>query len=220
MIQQDFDDQLTRYAMNVRLRYRRVAERTHRPERGWIRNLNARGAWVELPERVPAGSTLAITLDTPAGDLPLVAQVAWAYPGSQDAPYLHGLSFTGATPGRRQHLQALLARATPRVPVRLYCRLVATCHPKANGCPALPAAIRDLGNSGVGVRLPERVSPGTAVRITAPTRYGRIAGETQVVWADPPAWLPRGASYRHGLLFLRLDPSSELPLQALLGGLR
>lgn len=219
MTAQGVGDHVTRYAMNVRVRYRRDAERTYRPEGGWTRDLSARGAWVELPERVAAGSTLAIALGTPEGDLPLFAHVAWTCAELRDAPYLHGLRFTGVTPEHRQRLRTLLAHDTPRVPVRLYCALAATCHRKDNGCPAVPGAIRDLGDSGACLRLPERLSPGTAVRMSAPTRYGPIAAEAKVVWADPPGRLPRGASYRHGLRFLRLDPSSELPLRVLLDGL-
>jgi hypothetical protein len=173
-----------------------------------------------LPEQVAAGSTLVIALETPEGDLPLVAHVAWTCAELRDAPYLHGLRFTGITPGTRHRLRTLLTREKPRVPIRLYCTLAATCHRKENGCPALPAAIRDLGDNGVCVRLPDRVPPGTPVRLHAPTLYGPIAAEAEVVWADPPGPLPPGASYRHGLRFLRLDPASELPLRVLLDGLQ
>jgi len=215
-----FDEHATRYALNVRVQYRRVAERTYRPPGGWTRDLNLRGAWVELPESVPAGTTLALALDTPAGDVTLLAHVAWTYPGLRDAPYLHGVRFTGLTPDGRQRLRGLLVREQPRAAVRLFCALAATCHRNDNGCPAIPGTVRDLADTGVGMRLPERVPPGTVMRISAPTKYGRIAAETQVVWADPPGRLPRGATYRHGLRFLRLDRSSELPLQALLEGLQ
>jgi hypothetical protein len=218
--ERDFGDLLTRYAINVRVRYRRVAERRYRPEGGWTRDLNARGAWVELPERVAPGSALAIILDTPEGDLRLVAHVTWTCPGLRDAPYLHGLRFTGITPDLRRRLRTLIAHEKPPVPIRLYCTLAATCHLKDNGCPAVPGAIRDLGDSGVCVRLPQRMSPGTAVRISVPTLYGVIAADAQVVWADPPGRLPQGASYRHGFRFLRLDPSSEIPLRLLLDGFR
>lgn len=219
MTAHEFGDHWTRYAMNVRVRYRRVAERSYRREGGWIRDLNVRGAWVELPERLPAGSTLAIALVTPAGTLPLLAHVAWACPNLPNAPYLHGLRFTDVTPARRDRLRALIVDARPRVAVRLYCALSATCRRNDNGCPAVTGTIRDLGDSGACVRLPERLSPGTALWLSAPTPYGLIAGDTRVVWADPPGPLPRGASYRHGLRFLRLDPSSELPMRTLLDGL-
>ena len=220
MTAQDFGDHFTRYALNLRVRYRRVAERSYRPEHGWIRDLNTRGAWVELPERIAARSALAIELDTPAGELPLVAHVAWTCPGLRDAPYLHGLRFTGVTSARRDRLRALLAHETPRVPVRLYCSLSATCQHNGIARPPVPGKIRDLGDSGACVRLSDRVPPGTAVRINTHTPYGPITADTEVVWADPPARIPHGASYRHGLRFLRLDPASDLPLRALLEGLR
>jgi hypothetical protein len=165
------------------------------------------------------GSPLAIALETSDGDLPLVAHVAWTCPGLRDAPYLHGLRFTGVTPAYRHRLRALLARETPRVALRLYCALAATCERKDYGCPAVLGAIRDLSDSGVCVRLPQQLPPGTAVRISAPTPYGAIAADAQVVWADPPGRLPPGAAYRHGLRFLRLEPASDLPLRVLLEGI-
>jgi len=129
MTAQEFGDHLTRYALNLRVRYRRVAERSYRPEHGWIRDLNTRGAWVELPERIAARTALAIALDTPAGELPLVAHVAWTCPGLRDAPYLHGFRFTGVTPARRDRLRALVTsetRRAPRPPLLPTCRNVPT----------------------------------------------------------------------------------------------
>jgi hypothetical protein len=218
MTAQDVAEHTTRYALHVRVRYRRVAERTYRPEGGWTWDLNLRGAWVGLPEPVPPGTTLALALDTPAGDLPLLAHVAWTAPGLRDAPYLHGVRFPGLTPDHRHRLHALVTSETRRVPIRLACVLAATCHRTDDGCPAVPGTVRDLAETGAGVRLPEHMAPGTAVRLSTATPYGRIVAETQVVWADPPGRLPRGASYRHGLRFLRLDRSSALPLQVLLEG--
>jgi hypothetical protein len=216
----ELGDHFTRYALNLRFRYRREAERSYRPEHGWIRDLHTQGAWVELPERLATRSVLAIALDTPAGKLPLVAHVAWTCPTLRDAPYLHGFRFTGITSACRDRLRGLLARETPRVPIRLYCSLAATCRQRGNGCPAVAGTIRDLGESGACVRLPDRVPPGTALQISTHTLYGPITADAEVVWADPPARLPRGASYRHGLRFLRLHPASDLPLRALLDGLR
>jgi hypothetical protein len=214
-----FDEHATRYALHVRVHYRRGTERTYRPEAGWTRDLNLRGAWVELPETVPAGTLLALALVTPTGALPLPAHVAWAAPGLPDAPSLHGVCFTGLTVDCRRRLHALLDRAPPRIVTRLACVLVARCHRTDIQGPAIAGTVRDLANTGVGVRLPERVPPGTTVRIGIPAPYGRIAAVTQVVWADPPGQWPRDATYRHGLRFLGLDRSSGLPLQALLNGL-
>ena len=218
MMERHFDDHATRYALHVPFRYRHSAETTYRRTCGWTRDLNLRGAWVELPETVAAGSTLALVLDTPAGAFPLLADVAWTDPEVRDAPYLHGVRFTGLTPDRRHGLRALLFREHPHLAIRLSCALAATCHRSDHGGPAIPGTVLDLSDTGVGVRLAERVPPGAAVRLNAPTKYGRIGAETQVVWADPPGLFPRGAQYRHGLRFLQLDRSSALPVQALLEG--
>jgi len=211
---------LTRYATHVRLRYRRAAERIYRPEGGRTWDLNVRGAWVELPEQVAAGSALVIALATPDGELPLVAHVAWTCPEPYAAPYLHGLRFTGVTPVGRDRVQALLAHDQPQHATRLYCGLAATCQRKGVRCPLMPSSIRDLSDRGVGLRIPELVAPETELCIRTVTAFGPIAADALVVWTGETAQRPRGALYRHGLRLLRLDPSSDLPLQALLCGVR
>jgi len=213
-------DHMTRYATDVRVRYRRPGESTYRREGGRTRNLNLRGAWVELPERVAAQSTLAIALETPAGDVSLVAHVAWTCPEVHTTPFLHGLRFSGVTPDCRDRMRTILAYKNPVRPVRLYCGLAGTCQTKGVACPAVPSAIRDLSDRGAGLRISEPVAPGTEVGLRIATPYGRIAADAQVVWAEEPAPLLHGAWYRHGLRFLRLDPWSELPLQAFLSGIR
>lgn len=219
MTRQAISDHCTRYAINVPFAYHRVTGRSYRGKRGWTRDLNFRGAWVELPEQVGPGSTLTITLATPVGNLSLVAHVVWGRPDLPNAPYLHGLRFTGVTPEKREQLSRLFANEKP-LPVRLYCRLAATCQRKCVGCLAVPGAIRDLSDDGACIRLPEPVAPGTELCIRTATVFGQIAADAKVVWADQArAGLPRDASYRHGLRFLHLQPLSELPLRALLDGL-
>jgi len=213
-------DYLTRYATQVRVRYRRAAESTYRPEGGQTWDLSVRGAWVEFPERVAARSALVVALDTPEGPLPLVAHVAWTCPAVHEPPYLHGLRFIGVTPYCRDRVQALLAHENPYRAARLYCGLAATCQRKGVQCPLMPSSIRDLSDRGMGLRIPEPVAPGTELCIWTATPFGQIAADAQVVWAGDTAQLPRGALYRHGLRFLRLDTSSDLPLQALLCGVR
>lgn len=220
MPRQDVGDRLTRYAVNLRFRYRHAEGGPYHREGGWTRDLSSRGAWVELPERVAALRDLTLALKTPEGELAIGARVAWTYPGLRDAPFLHGLLFTNLTPERYQRLSVLFAREKPLVAVRLYCALAATCQRRGVGCPALPGSIRDLSDGGVCVRLPESMAPGTELCLRTATLFGQIAADARVVWADSSRELPRGASYRHGLQFLRLHPSSELPLRALLDGIR
>ena len=207
---------LTRYTVNVRLLYRKVAERGHRRHSGWARDLNLRGAWVELSEQVEPGSVLKLTLVTPGGNLALGARVAWASPGVRDARYRHGVRFTGVTPDQRAWLSTLFAHEKP-LPARLSCTLAAKCQRTDKGAPVMPGIVRDLSDGGACVRLPDRVAPGTALSIRAATPFGKMTADGTVVWADPaPAGLPGGASYRHGLRFLHIHTLSELPLRALL----
>jgi hypothetical protein len=216
---QSLADHFTRYVINLPFRYRRAAETAYHPEVGWTRDLSGRGAWVELPETVAPSTRLDIALRTPQGDLRLGGQVVWVCPEPHDRLHLHGLAFSWATPEQRDRLRGLFAGAKPRGAGRLYCALAGTCQRKGVACGALPCETRDLSPSGLALRLSERVPPGTQLRVSVPTACGRVTADAQVVWAEQAGSRPRGAPYRHGLRFLRLDPSSELPLRALLDGL-
>jgi hypothetical protein len=77
-----------------------------------------------------------------------------------------------------------------------------------------------LEAGGVALRLPASVPPGTHVQVTIPTGFGVVTADAEVVWAEPPDARPRGAPCRHGLRFLRVESSSELPLRLLLAGRR
>ena len=217
---QDVRQLYTRYVKNVRFEYRRLAERGHHAKTGWMRNVNFQGAGVELPERVAPESALAITLATPVENLALVTRVAWAQPDVRNAPYPHGVRFTGVTPQKRDQLHTFIADAE-LLPVRVACALAATCHRKDRGWLAVSGTMEDVSERGVCIRLPEPVAPGTELAIRTATGIGPMVADAQVVWADRTrAGAPRGTSYRHGLRFLRVDPSSELPLRALLYGMR
>jgi len=212
----DVSDRWTRYTIDMPLRYRRVAKGGGRSKGGRGRNLNVRGAWVDLPEQVEPGSVLEIALATPAVSLSLVARVAWAHARLRDAHYLHGVRFTGVTPALRNQLCALLAHQKPPA-ARLSCMLAATCDRSWKGHPTLPGIIRDLSGGGACVCLPQRIAPGLELRIQAATPFGKIVANAQVAWANHgKARLPRGRLCRHGLRFLHLHALSELPLHALL----
>ena len=133
--------------------------------------------------------------------MPLVAHVAWTCPAEHTAPFLHGLRFTGITPGGRDRMRTLLAAKKSVRPVRLYCALAGTCHTKGIACPALPSAIRDLSDRGAGLRIAEPVPMGTEMDLRIATPYGRITADAQVVWAEEPAPLLHGAWYGHGPRF-------------------
>lgn len=217
---QELSDHLTRHAIGLPFRYRRSTEAAYRPGVGWTRDLSGRGAWVELPERVAPPTLLEISLHTPGEPLCLVAQVVWGCPEPHERSRLHGVRFTHVTSAQRQRLGVLLTQQKTRGVGRLYCALAATCRSKAAAGVPLPCETRDLSYSGVALRLPEAVPPGTHLQVTIPTAFGAVTADAQVVWAEPPEGLPRGAPCRHGLRFLRLETSSQVPLKVLLAGLR
>ena len=213
-------DPFTRYAISLPFDYRVSAETAYRPKGGWIRDLSARGAWVELPEMMDTSTDLEVRFRAPGGELRLAAQVVWACPEPHDQPRLHGLFFTRVTPEQRTCVRALLAHQKTRGVGRLYCALAATCQSQAAGSVALPCETRDLSRGGVALRLPEPVPPGTHLHVSVPTVFGTVTARAKVVWAERPDARPRGAPYRHGLRFLSLDSSSDLPLKLLLAGWR
>lgn len=210
----------SRFAINMPFRYRFHADGGGRPHGGWTRNLSTRGAWVEMPERVAAPIGLEVWFDAPGPELRLAARVAWVSLDPQNRSALHGLRFTCVAPEQQKRLCALVARRKMCPVGRLYCPLAATWQCEAAGNVALPCETRDLSPGGVSLRMPEPMPTGARVQVTIPTAFGVIGAVAQVVWAEPPDARPRGASYRHGLRFLSLNSSSELPLKLLLAGWR
>lgn len=220
MPDQELADPFSRYAIRLPFEYRAAAESVYRSQGGWIRDLSARGAWVELPEIIAASTNLQVRFDALGAEVRLGAQVAWACPEPHDRPRLHGLLFTKVTPEQRKRVRLLLTHQKPRGVGRLYCAFAATYRFKAAEEMPFPCETRDLSSGGVALRLPEPVSRGTQLQVKVPTAFGTVTADAQVVWAEPPDARPRGAPYRHGLRFVSVDSSSELPLKLLLAGWR
>ncbi|HSB80675.1 MAG TPA: PilZ domain-containing protein [Candidatus Methylomirabilis sp.] len=217
---QELGDHFTRCAIDLPFRYREATETAYRPGVGWTRDLSGAGAWVELPERVAPPTLLDVSLRAPGEPLRLAAQVVWGCPEPHERSRLHGLRFIQVTPAQRQRLGGLLTQQKSRGVGRLYCTLAATCRRKAAAGGPLPCETRDLSSGGVALRLPAPVPPGTPLQVTIRTAFGAVSADAQVVWAEPPDARPRGAPCRHGLRFVRLEPSSVLPLKLLLAGPR
>ncbi|HSB77554.1 MAG TPA: PilZ domain-containing protein [Candidatus Methylomirabilis sp.] len=220
MASHELGDHFTRCAIDLPFRYREATEAAYRPGVGRTRDLSGAGAWVELPERVAPPTLLDVSLRAPGEPLRLAAQVVWGCPESDERSWLHGLRFTRITPAQRERLGGLLTHQKSRDVERLYCTLAATCRSKAADFGPLPCETRDVSSGGVALRLPTPVPPGTPLQVTILTPFGTITADAQVVWAEPSDALPRGAPCRHGLRFLHIEPSSELPLKLLLAGLR
>jgi hypothetical protein len=218
MTVKDIRERWTRYTIDVPLRYLRVAEGGSRSKGGRARNLNFRGAWVDLPEHVEPESVLEITLATPVVKLSLVGRVVWAHSGLRDDQYLHGVRFRTVTSEQREGFRALFAYERTS-PARLSCFLAATCR-RNNGYATIPGIVRDLSDGGVCIRLPQRVAPGNKLRIQAATPFGKIDADAHVVWADQArGGLPLGRLCRHGLRFLHIHLPSEPTLRAVLDGI-
>ncbi|HSB69512.1 MAG TPA: PilZ domain-containing protein [Candidatus Methylomirabilis sp.] len=217
---QELGAHFTRYAIELPFRYRQSREAANRPGLGWTRDLSGGGAWVELPEQVAPPTLLEVSLHTPGEPLHLAAQVVWGCHESHGLSRLHGLRFTQLTPAQRQRLGVLFSHQKPRGVGRLYCTLAATCQGMAAAGDSLPCETRDISAGGVALRLPVSVPPGTHLQVTIPTVFGVVTADAEVVWAEPPDARPRGAPCRHGLRFLYLESSSELPLRMLLAGWR
>ena len=221
MAQPSFAERLSRYAVALPFAYRAPGIDAVPPAAGWTRDLSERGAWVELPEALAVATDLEVRFGTGADTPWLPAQVAWAHPEpTRPRWYLHGLTFARLTPAQTDHLRALLAQERPRGTLRCYCDLAVSCRRPDGVGGALHGQIRDLSEGGAALRLPARMPPGTPVRVEAETAFGAITAEAQVVWAEAPAALPRGALFGHGLRFRRVAMASSLPLSVFLAGLR
>lgn len=217
---QELGAHFTRYAIELPFRYRQSREAAYRPGVGRTRDLSGGGTWVELPERVAPPTLLEVSLHAPGEPLRLAAQVVWGCSDLDEQSRLHGLRFTHVTPAQRQRLGVLLTHQKSRGVGRLYCTLAATCRSMGAAGDPLPCETRDLSSGGVALRLPVSVPPGTQLQVTIPTVFGVVTADAEVVWAEPPDARPRGAPCRHGLRFLYLESSSELPLRMLLAGRR
>ena len=191
------------------------------PLLGWARDLSERGAWVELPEALAVATEIEGRFGTGRDTSWLPAKVIWARrEDTREGCHLHGLTFARVTPAQKDYLRALLTEERSRGTLRRYCGLAVRCQRPDGVGGALCGQMRDLSEGGAAVRLPARVPPGTPVHVDADTAFGAITADAQVVWAEAPASLPRGALFRHGLRFLRLAMASSLPLSAFLAGLR
>jgi PilZ domain-containing protein len=217
---QELRNHFTRCAIDLPFRYREATEVAYRPGVGWTRDLSGVGAWVELPERVAPPIELDVSLRAPGEPLRLAAQVVWGCPEPHERSRLHGLRFIRVTPAQRQRLGGLLTHQKSQGVGRLYCTLAATCRSKESANCPIPCETRDVSSGGVALRLPAPVPSGTPLQVTILAPFGDVTADAQVVWAEPPDALPRDAPCRHGLRFLRLEPSSELPLKLLLARLR
>lgn len=220
MPRQEMGEHFTRCAIDLPFHYRESTEVAYRPGVGWTRDLSGGGAWVELPERVAPPTVLEVGLHALGEPLLLAAQVVWGCPEPHARSRLHGLRFIRITPAQRRRLGVLITHQKSREVGRLYCSLAATCQSKASAGVPLPCETRDLSIGGVSLRLPALAPPGTHLQVKILTAFGAVTADAQVVWVEPPDARPRNAPCRHGLQFLRLELASELPLKALLAGLR
>jgi hypothetical protein len=129
---------------------------------------------------------------------------------------LHGLVFTRVTSDQRRVLQDLLAHQMRRTGVRLSVEITVMCQPKDQYGPPLEGRTRDISRTGMSIRLPQTLSPGTAMHLTMHTPGGPFAAEGEVVWAEVLERRPPGMPSRHGVRFTALGPAKSLTLGILL----
>ena len=221
MAQPSFAERLSRYAVALPFAYRGSGMDAVPPACGWARDLSEHGAWVELREALAVATDLEVRFGTGADTPWLPAQVAWAHPDpARRWCHLHGLAFARLTSAQTDHLRTVLTQERPRGTLRRYCDLAVICERPDGVAGVLRGQIRDLSEGGAALRLPVRVPPGTPIRVDTETAFGAITAEAQVVWAEAPAALPRGALFRHGVRFRRVGMASGLPLSVFLAGLR
>lgn len=79
--------------------------------------------------------------------------------------------------------------------------LAVTCQPKAQPGATLDGRTGNISRSGLQLRLPQDLSPGTLLEITLHAPNGPLRVEGSIVWVDPPERRKSGQSIRHGVQF-------------------
>ena len=208
-----------RFAIHVPLIY---APQTTWPtslRAGWTRSLSEGGATVELSGRLRPGTPLRLLLKTGQAPIEVEALVVWTGGRVPDGGGLvHGLAFTQIAPDQVLALRAMfgpppiLRQAGVRMPLDV----PVTCHPRNPDGPPLQGRTGNVSRSGLFLRLPRLLSPGTAMEVTLHASKEALTLDASVVWVEPPEiWNP-GESIGHGLRFTDLDWPTLLSLGLLL----
>ena len=188
--------------------FRRRGPAPQRPGLGWTRNLSAGGLCVELAERLPPGTALEVTLQTARGPIAAEAEILWAAsPEAAGGGFPHGVRFTYLALPARQILRELLrsARAPLRhAGVRLPSELPLTYQRPGGSGPPRTGSAGMVSRGGLLLRLPERLPRGTGLRVTLRVAGELITTEGTIVWVEPSAARPPGASIQHGFRFTAL----------------
>lgn len=79
--------------------------------------------------------------------------------------------------------------------------LAVTCQPKAQPGATLDGRTGNISRSGLQLRLPQDLPPGTVLDIILHAPNGPLTVEGLVVWVEPPERRKSGQSIRHGVQF-------------------
>jgi len=104
-----------RYPIQLPLLHRPIAPSPSSAGVGWTRDVSRGGLLLRLPQVLPPGTALELTLPTPTGPLPVAGTVVWVAPPearTPDLPIRHGLRFTALDWATALSLGRVLAEAT------------------------------------------------------------------------------------------------------------
>ncbi len=192
-----------RWPIQLPFRYGVAPEAPHGAV-GWTRSLSEGGATVEAGERLSPQGLLCIVLHTNRGRIAVEGNVAWskgrAAPGEG---FLHGLTFARMDAPQLSALRDLVSPlALPRQDwVRLPLDVPVTCDPDD---PALPRLEGRTGNgswSGLLLRLPRLLPPGTRAEVAIGTGGECLTVPGAIVWVEPPEMWNPGTAIGHGFRF-------------------
>ena len=214
--------QFRRYQVQLPLLHTPSSSRANKVWAGWTRDLSEGGVCVELDQSLPAPTRLQVCLQTDRGVIDMEAEVVWAGaapPGSQGG-ILHGLAFTRLAPDQLQSLQYLLLSwgLGRRVGVRIPFEVAITCQHKGEPGPLISGQGRNGSRTGLLLRLPQLVPPGTTLELTLHTHRGPLTVEGTIVWVAPPEGRSPGGPIRHGLRLTALGWPTALALGLALAG--
>jgi hypothetical protein len=174
---------------------------------------------VELSGRLRRGTPLRLLLKTAQAPIEVKALVVWTGGRVPDEGGLvHGLAFTEIGPDQILALRemfpgpSIIRSAGVRIPLDA----LVTCHPRNPGGPPLQGRTGNVSRGGLFIRLPQLLSPGTAMEATLHASREPLTLDTSVVWVEPPEIWKAGEAIGHGLRFTALDWSTLLSLGLLL----
>ncbi|MBI3002052.1 MAG: PilZ domain-containing protein [candidate division NC10 bacterium] len=179
-----------------------------RPRRleGQTANVSEGGVALDLPDRLPPWTPLALEVEAEEGRVRLDVLVVWAAePRAGGAAVRHGCVILGMNPGERETWRRMLRRfGYQRAYTRRHPRypLITPVHCMVEAAPtALEGVAENLSESGLLARLPVPLAVGAPVRVGLRVGGTTVERQARVIWVLGATGDDGRRVHRHGLEF-------------------